>query len=216
MAVGITLYYAPRTKAGRARWMLEELGVTYDLKIVDIDGGENTKIEYRRIHPLGEVPALVDDDLVVLDPTAICMYLADRFPERHMAPPAGSPERGRYYQWMNLAGTMVEPIVQTIFETTVVAPDPETSPPILAAAMKRWREVGKMLDVAMVGQAYFVGERMTAADVILGSILMWANQMDLLEELPDLKSYAHYLASRSEYKKAAAGARPRFQLKTLA
>lgn len=214
--MGITLYFAPRTKSGRVRWMLEELGVAYELTVVDLERGDNTKIEYRRIHPLGEVPALVDDDLVVVDPTAICMYLADRFPDRHMAPPIGSPDRARYYQWMSLAGGMVEPVVQTIFDATVVSPDPERSPPILAGAMKRWREVGKMLDVAMAGRAYFVGERMTAADVILGSILMWAGQMDLLEDLPDLKSYAHYLASRGAYKKAAAGARPRFQLKTLA
>lgn len=214
--MGITLYFAPRTKSGRVRWMLEELGVAYDLRIVDLEGGEGDRVEYRRIHPLGEVPALVDDDLVVLDPTAICMYLADRFPDRGMAPAAGTPDRAHYYQWMSIAGCVVEPIVQTIFDTTVVSPDPERSPPILAAAMKRWREVGKMLDVAMGGRAYFVGERMTAVDVILGSILMWAGQMDLLEELPDLKSYAHYLASRSAYKKAAAGARPRFQLKTLA
>ena len=214
--MGITLYFAPRTKSGRVRWMLEELGVAYDLRVVDLEGGEGARVEYRRIHPLGEVPALVDDDLVVLNPTAICMYLADRFPDRQMAPPVGSPDRARYYQWMSFAGDTVEPIVQAIFDATVVSPDPERSPPILAAAMKRWREVGKMLDVAMGGRAYFVGERMTAADVILGSILMWAGQMDLLEDLPDLKSYAHYLASRTAYKKAAAGARPRFQLKTLA
>ncbi|MEZ4296163.1 MAG: glutathione S-transferase family protein [Polyangiaceae bacterium] len=214
--MGITLYFAARTKSGRVRWMLEELGVTYDLKLVDLENGENDRVEYRRFHPLGEVPALVDDDLVVIDPTAICMYLADRFPDRGMAPPLGAPDRARYYQYLSMAGALVEPIVQTIFETTVVSPDPERSPPILAAAMKRWREVGKMLDIAMAGRAYIVGEKMTAADVILGSILMWAGQMDLLEDLPDLKSYAHYLASRSAYKKAAAGARPRFQLKTLA
>ena len=76
-------------------------------------------------------------------------------------------------------------------------------------------EVAKALDVAMTGKAYFAGERFSAADVILGSILNWASQMDLLEDYPDLKSYAHYLTSRSAYKKAAAGARPRFQLKTL-
>jgi glutathione S-transferase len=214
--VPITLYFAPRTRSGRVRWMLEELGVAYDLRAIDLEGGENNKVEYRRIHPLGEVPALVDDDLIVLDTTAICMYLADRFPDRQMAPPVGSPDRARYYQWLSIATGVVEPIVQTIFDTTVVSPDPERSPPILAAAMKRWREVGKMLDVAMGGRAYFVGERLTAVDILLGSILMWAGQMDLLDDLPDLKSYAHYLASRGAYKRAAAGARPRFQLKTLA
>lgn len=213
--MGITLYFAPRTRSGRVRWMLEELGVAYELRQVDLERGENNKVEYRRIHPLGEVPALVDDDLVVIEPSAICMYLADRFPERKMAPPLGTPDRARYYQWMTFASSAVEPVVQTIFDSTVTNPDPERSPAILGAALRRWREVGKALDVAMGGRAYFVGERMTAVDVILGSILLWAGQMDLLEDLPDLKSYAHYLASRGAYKKAAAGARPRFQLKTL-
>ncbi len=213
--MGITLYFAPRTRSGRVRWMLEELGVAYELKVVDIENGENDRVEYRRIHPLGEVPALVDDDVVVLDPTAICMYLADRFPDRKMAPAIATPERAAYYQWLAMASSTVEPIVQTIFDATVTSPDPVTSPPILAAAMKRWRDVAKALDVAMTGKAYFAGERFSAADVILGSILNWASQMDLLEDYPDLKSYAHYVTSRSAYKKAAAGARPRFQLKTL-
>jgi glutathione S-transferase len=212
----MTIYYAPRTRSGRVRWMLEELGVAYELKVLDLDKGDADRIEYRRIHPLGEVPALVDDELVVVDATAICMYLADRFPDRKMAPPVGTPERAHYYQWLQLASSTIEPVVQAIFDTTVTSPDPVTSPPLLAAAMKRWRQVGKMLDVAMGGKAYFVGERMSAADVILGSILNWAGQMDLLDDLPDLKSYAHYLTSRPAYKKAAAGARPRFQLKTLA
>lgn len=213
--MALTLYYAPRTKSGRVRWMLEELGVAYELKQVDLEKGENNRIEYRHIHPLGEVPALVDDELVVIEPTAICMYLGDRFADRKMAPDVGTPERAHYYQWLSFASSAVEPVVQAIFDATVTSPDPEKSPPILAAAMKRWREVGKALDVAMAGKAYFVGERMTAADVILGSILNWAGQMDLLDDLPDLKSYAHYLTSRGAYKKAAAGARPRFQLKTL-
>ena len=79
--MGITLYFAPRTRSGRVRWMLEELGVAYDLKTVDLERGEQDKVEYRRIHPLGEVPALIDDDVVVFEPSAICMYLADRFPD---------------------------------------------------------------------------------------------------------------------------------------
>ncbi len=214
--MAITLYFAPRTRSGRVRWMLEELGVAYDLKLVDLEKGENDRVEYRRIHPLGEVPALVDDDLIVIDPTAICMYLADRFEDRKLAPAVGTKDRAHYYQWLSFAIGVVEPIVQTIFDTTVTSPDPERSPPILAAAMKRWREVAKMVDVAMAGKAYFVGERFSTADVILGSILNWAGQMDLLDDYPDLKSYAHYLTSRTAYKKAAAGARPRFQLKTLA
>lgn len=195
--------------------MLEEMGLTYDLIVIDRENGEHERPDYKRIHPLGEVPALVDDEHVVIEPTAICMYLADRFPERKMAPTIGDPERARYYQFMVFSEATVEPIVRTIFEHTVTSPDPVLSPPVVAATLARWRQVGGVLEHAVAGRAYFVAERMTALDVILGSILLWANQMEMLDDLPDLKSYAHYLASRPAYKRAGAGPKKRFQLKTL-
>jgi glutathione S-transferase len=105
------LYFAPRTRAIRARWLLEELGVPYELIKLDLARQENSTPTYLAVHPLGEVPALVDGDVTLLESLAICLYLADRFPEKHLAPLMGSAERGPYYQWMAFAEVSLAPVV---------------------------------------------------------------------------------------------------------
>ena len=94
------LYYAPQTRAGRVRWMLEEIGAPYELVRLDMSKGDHKKPEYMKIHPHGAVPALADGDLAMFESAAICAYLADKFPEKRLAPPVGTPPRGLYYQWM--------------------------------------------------------------------------------------------------------------------
>ena len=75
------LYFAPRTRATRARWLLEELGVPYELVKLDLARQENTTPAYLAVHPLGEVPALVDGEVTLLESLAICLHLADRYGE---------------------------------------------------------------------------------------------------------------------------------------
>ena len=84
------LYFTPRTRANRPRWMLEELGVPYEIVHVNLDAKENREPGYLRVHPLGQVPALVDGDVTVFESIAICMYLADRYPVMGVAPQASS------------------------------------------------------------------------------------------------------------------------------
>ena len=85
--MSLTLYYQPNTRAGRPRWLLEELGVPYELDRSDA---------YRTLHPLAKVPALRDDDMVMFESVAICIYLADKFADQGLAPPLDSPLRGPY------------------------------------------------------------------------------------------------------------------------
>jgi glutathione S-transferase len=75
----LKLHLAPRTRSIRARWLLEELGVPYESVLLD--------------PATHQVPTLIDGDLTLFQSSAICLYLADRFPEPRMAPPPGSPER---------------------------------------------------------------------------------------------------------------------------
>ena len=91
------LYFAPRTRATRPRWMLEELGHPYTIIHVDLDAKENREPGYLRVHPLGRVPVLVDGDVTIFESIAICMYLADKYLERGLAPLVSSPLRGPYF-----------------------------------------------------------------------------------------------------------------------
>lgn len=90
------LYYAPQTRAGRARWMLEQIGASYELVRLDLWAGEQRKPEYLNVNPNGTVPTLVHGDLVVYESAAIVQYLADEFPEKRLAPPIRTPAWGRY------------------------------------------------------------------------------------------------------------------------
>ncbi len=94
------LYFAPQTRAIRPLIMLEELAVPYEIVLIDFKGGEHKSVEYRKIHPHGQLPALQDGALTMFESAAICAYLADKFPDKQMAPALGTIERGMYYQWM--------------------------------------------------------------------------------------------------------------------
>ena len=76
------LYYTPRTRSSRPRWMLEELEIPYELVRVDLSAGEHRKPEYLAINPYGAVPALVDGEVKLFESAAICAYLADKHPDR--------------------------------------------------------------------------------------------------------------------------------------
>ena len=94
------LYFAPQTRAIRPLIMLEELAVPYEIVLIDFKGGEHKGAEYRKIHPHSQLPALQDGALTMFESAAICADLAYKFPDKQMAPAAGTIERGMYYQWM--------------------------------------------------------------------------------------------------------------------
>src|SRR6266581_3251982 len=102
------LYYVPMTRSNRPRWLLEELGAPYEIVRLDIGAKENRRAEYLALNPLGHVPTLVDGDLVLFETLAICLYLADKFYERGLAPSFESPERAAYLQWTVFATVSAE------------------------------------------------------------------------------------------------------------
>jgi len=200
----LKLYYAPMTRSGRVRWLLEELGVPYDLERVDLYGGQGESPEYRKIHPLGAVPALEDDGLVLHESGAICMYLADRFPEKRLAPPAGTADRARYYQWLCYAMTTLEPEVLEIFAQTVSLPEEARSKGALDAALGNFKEAVDVLEAELAGKEWLVGGAITAADVVMISILAWAKQLKVLSGWPVVEAYVKRGSGRPQNKKARA------------
>lgn len=197
------LYFAPRTRATRPRWLLEELGVPYELVNLDLPKGEHKELSYLRIHPLGQVPALVDGDVTVYESIAICMYLADKFPEKKLAPAVGTPERAAYYQWMLFAAATLEPPIGEYFYMTQ-GPEDQRDAAKAAKAKERALAAIKAVEHAMLGKMYLVGEKFSAADVVVGSVMRWAESMKLLEGAPDLASWLYELKSHAAFKKAMA------------
>jgi len=178
------LYFAPQTRAIRPLIMLEELAVPYEIVLIDFKGGEHKTVEYRKIHPHGQLPALQDGTLTMFESAAICAYLADKFPNKQMAPALGTVERGMYYQWMFYSMAALE---------------------AYALDRERMRECFLVLDRVLTGREYVVGDKMTAADVMLGSGVIWIDaQHHLLSNFPSLDTYAKRLLARPSFQSAFA------------
>ncbi|HTM23039.1 MAG TPA: glutathione S-transferase [Kofleriaceae bacterium] len=186
--MSITLYYAPRTRAGRPRWLLEELGVPYTL---ERDAGAR-----KAAHPLGKVPALRDGDLVMFETAAICIYLADKFADRGLAPAIDSPLRGPYLQWMVFAGSELDVGPVDWYD----ASDDGAKQRAVAHFDRR----APVVSDALAGREYIVGDRFSAADVMIAAVLGWARGAGMLERWPVLLDYGKRLASRPAAKAARA------------
>jgi len=199
----IKLYFAPRTRATRPRWILEELGVPYELVQVDLAKGEHKQMSHIRLHPLGKVPVLVDGELTLFESAAICMYLADKYPEKKLAPAVGTDARAYYYQWIVFAGAQLEPPIAE-YAGQMGLPEDQRKPEIVAKSKEQALAAIKAVEHGLLGKMYLVNEKFSAADIILGSILRWADSLKLLTEAPDIQSWLYELKSRAAFKKAMA------------
>jgi glutathione S-transferase len=201
----ITLYHSGQSRSVRPRWMLEELGAPYELRRVNLEAGDQKRPEFLKINPNGAVPALVDGDIALFESGAICEYLGDRFPEKHMAPAVGTSARGYYYQWIHFAGCTLEPPLLTLFLHTVMRPEAERIPQLVEPARVQLRAALGVLDHSLAGRSVLVGDDLTTADVMVGSTLAWAQMLGMVDaSIPAAAAYLGRLMSRPAFQRAMA------------
>jgi glutathione S-transferase len=189
MAEKIILHHGAPSRSSTVLFMLEEVGAPYELRLLDLQVGEQLKPAFLAINPMGKVPTIEHAGAVITEVGAICAYLADAFPAAGLAPPVGDPLRGPYLRWMFFQGNCLEPAM-------------------IDHAMKR--EPGRRgmmpygdydttvgtLEKAVEKGPWFLGERYSAADVYVGSAIAWGLQFKLLPERDAFKRYAERLRLR--------------------
>ncbi|MFN8546111.1 MAG: glutathione S-transferase family protein [Candidatus Binatia bacterium] len=201
----ITLYHAPQTRSVRPRWMLEELGVSYDVRRLNLAAGDQKKPDYLALNPNGTIPTLVDGDLVLWESAAICQYLADKAPDKRLAPPVGTPARGKYYQWIHYAMSALEPPAITIFLHTMMRPEEKRVPLLVEEARPALAAGMAVVERALAGRPHILGDEFTAADVMIASTLGWARMMGLVgADLPNVSDYLDRLMARPAAQRAFA------------
>ncbi|MEX1034180.1 MAG: glutathione S-transferase family protein [Cellvibrionaceae bacterium] len=192
----LILYTNPQSRGRIVRWMLEEIGQPYDVNVMEY-GGSIKSAEYLAINPMGKVPALVHGDVVVTEVVAICTYLADQFPEKHLAPAPSSPERGAFYRWMFFAAGPLE------LAMTAVAYDWEIDEKMAqSVGCGLVRDTVSTLEKALANGPYICGDQFTAADVVLGSYIGWFIMQKQLEPLPVFAQYVERMQSREAHQRA--------------
>jgi glutathione S-transferase len=198
------LYGFPGTRTNRVRWLLEELGSDYDFLQVDVQRGAHKTPEHRALHPHGLVPVLQDGDSQLIESCAMLLHLADRHPEQGLAPPVGSEERGRYYQWIvYAAATLDEPAIDTYFHT-VVLPEERRKPEVLERHRPRIEVALPFLAASLGDQPFLIGDRFTAADVAVGYPLNLLDRAGQLGRWQRVRDYLERLRSRPAFQRVFA------------
>lgn len=189
----LTLYYAPKSRSIRALWMLEEIGCPYERSLVDIRTGKGRTPEYLKLNPHGKVPTLVHDGAVIPDSTAILLYLADAFPEAKLGPPVGDKERGPYLSAMLYTAAVLEPTL--VAKMSGWSYDPSrVAWGTFDDALRRLRDIAE--------RPYVLGERFSAADILIGGTIQFAMGVGMLQKEPAFESYVARLVERPAYKRA--------------
>jgi glutathione S-transferase len=196
----IRLYFAPRTRAVRVRWLLEELGLPHELRRVEFN---LPKQVFSQNTPMGKLPVIEDGDVTMCESGAILEYILERYGNGRLAPPIGSPLRGPFLQWMHFAEATVFPPVGVIVWHTLYQRDADEIPGVIASARERARGGFDFVEKGLAGKSYLLGEEFSAADIMMGFTLVAARTLAVLDEsYPGITAYLARLEARPAFRKA--------------
>lgn len=193
----LVLYHWPQSRSATARWALEEAGAPYELKIFNMPKGEHKCAEVLALNPLGKLPVVKHGDAVVTETAAIVAYLADTFPAAKLAPPPGDKLRGPYLRWLVMSVATLEPAI--IDRAMKREPGMAAMSPYGA-----FDPLIEMLAKSVASGPWLLGERFTAADIVIGSELRFGMVFGALPERPEFKAYVERVTSRPAIARAIA------------
>ena len=190
----LIFYTNPQSRGRIVRWMLEEVGVPYETEVIPYDQMKSER--YLAIHPLGKVPAIRHGEHVVTECAAICAYLADVFPQAGLGP--HDDEKADYYRWFFYAAGPLEAAVSN--QAMGWTPTPERE---RMFGYGNFERAVAVLDELFSLRDYVCGDRFTAADVYVGSQLMFPMQFGLVPEKDSFVRYRERLQAREAYRRAS-------------
>ena len=189
----LIFYTNPQSRGRIIRWMLEEVGQPYETEVIAYDQLKSER--FLAVNPMGKVPAIRHRGHVVTECAAICAYLADVFPKTGLGP--RDEERADYYRWLFYAAGPVEAAVTNRAAGWEVATEKERM-----FGYGNTDRVIAVLDELFSLRDYVCGDRFTAADVYVGSQIMFPLQFGMLPERDSFIRYRDRLQARDAYKRA--------------
>jgi len=195
----LQLHYYPSNASMAPHIVLEELGVPFELKLVDRTNDAHKSPAYRKLNPNGSIPVMVDGDLVLYETAAICLHLVDTHPQAGLAPAIGTPERAHFYKWLVWMTNTLQSTLITFFYPERWADSPDAIAQVKGHAEA---SVGGMLDqidseLARHGQPWLLGERFTALDPYALMLCRWTRGFARpARSLPQLGPYLQRVLAR--------------------
>ena len=211
----LTVHHLNDSRSQRVLWLLEELGVPYDIRHYRRDPVTMlAPPELRAVHPLGKSPVLTDGDVTVAETGAIVEYLVDRHGGGRLRPEPGTPEHLRYRYWLHFAEGSAQPqlLLKLFFGRLPQAPMPEEARPVVQAIVDRMNEtyIGPnlraqldLMEAELGRSAWFAGDEFSAADVQLSFPLEAAVERAGLDaSRPRLMDFLERIHARPAYRRA--------------
>ena len=209
MTSKLRLYYHPGNASLTPHMVLEELGVPFELELVDRTKSAHKSVEYLKLNPNGLIPVLVDGDLVLYETAAICLHLADTHPDAHLVPPLATHERAHFYKWLIWSTNTLQAMLMHYFYAGRMVDDGDTA---AAAQVKAHAEarVGGMLDqldaqLASHRQPWLLGAAYSAVDPFVLMLCRWTRGFARpARSLPNLGPYVQRVLARPAVQRAFA------------
>jgi glutathione S-transferase len=191
----LVLFHNPHSRAAMTRALLEELGVDYELRVLDFRKQEQLAPDYKAVNPMGKVPAIRHKGTVVTETVAIYIYLADTFRRADLAPALDDPWRGTYLRWLVFYAACFEPAVGDRAMKRDPAP----------RAQSPYADFDTTLDAitqALQPGPWLLGDRFSAADVLWGNALRWVTGFGMVEATPVIADYVARVMARPAEQRA--------------
>jgi len=198
----LKLHFAPNSRASRIVWLLEELGLPYELNKMAFHPKDLKSDEHRNRHPLGRVPVLEDGDITLYESGAIVEYILARHKNGGLKPDIDAATYPAYLQWFHYCEGMVMPPVNTIVVQTILLPPERRDENALGQAKRLLSKSLQPVDEALAGKDYLIGD-FSGADIMLGHACFMSNRLGCVgDQLVHLKAYVERVAARPAFHKA--------------
>lgn len=195
-----SLYYSPGAASLVVHWLLIELDVPHELRLVDTQAKQQKSAEYLALNPNGVVPTMIDGGQPLYEAAALVLHLADRHPAAGFAPPPGDAQRGAYLQWMlNLANTLQSPLRLWWYPQDI---DESLADAVRDGARRKIEATWDRLDAHLAANGpYLLGDRLSAADFYLAMLMRWTRNMPRPgHEWPHLAALAQRMKARPSFR----------------
>ena len=198
----LKVHFVAGTRAGRVVWLLEELGLEYEVNIMPFTKEGLKSPEHRARHALGRVPVLEDGDISIFESGAIIDYVLERHKNGSLKPSADAPEFPFYLQWYHYCEGMVMPPMNQIVVQTILLPPDRRDETVLNQAKNLLTKSLAPVNENLADKDYLIGD-FSAADIMLGHSCFMANRLGCVnDEMLNIKDYVARIADRSAFQKA--------------
>lgn len=195
------LFYYPLNASMAPHFILEELGVDFELCLVDRKTNGQKSAEYLALNPAGRIPTLIDKEQPIFESPAICIHLAESHSQAELIPQIGSPKRALFFQWMMYLTNTVQAELMVYFYPQKHTLNAESAEQIKQAQETRVTEMLALLDNELADKTYLLGDKLSACDFFLFMLAVWADEFEKPPlAFPHLSRYLKNLAIRDSIK----------------